>query len=75
MSYYITSEGDRAELWAQGYAWNRLLEYTGGSNLWETWGNYNLTFRRTPDGWRIDGFSYHAKYNRGNEYVRTHVAK
>lgn len=72
-NYRVTLDGDRAELWAHGYAWNRLLDYHGGSELWETWGNYRLTFRRTGDGWRMDGFRYYAKFNRGNELVRTHT--
>jgi len=69
----ITISGDQAELWSHGYAWNRLLNYHGGSDLWETWGNYRLTLQRTPAGWRISAFRYFAKYNRGNEYVRTHT--
>ncbi len=72
-NYRITITGDQAELWAHGYAWNLLLEYHGGSDLWETWGNYRLTFQRTPNGWKMNGFRYFAKYNRGNEYVRTHT--
>jgi hypothetical protein len=72
-NYRTTITGDQAELWAHGYAWNRLLEYQGGSDLWETWGNYRLTFRRTPNGWKMDSFRYYAKYNRGNEAVRTHM--
>src|SRR5215207_915714 len=36
-NYRITAEGDRAEVWAHGYAWNRLPGATGGSELWVTW--------------------------------------
>lgn len=72
-NYRVTLDGGRAELWAHGYAWNRLAGYHGGSELWETWGNYRLTFRRTGAGWRLDGFRYHAKLNRGNEHVRAHT--
>lgn len=72
-NYRITINGEAAELWAQGYAWNLLQDYHGGSDLWETWGNYRLTMRRGPDGWRMDGFRYYAKLNRGNEYVRSHT--
>lgn len=72
-NYRITMNGSEAELWAHGYAWNVLPGHPGGSELWETWGNYRLTFRRTPDGWRMDGFRYYAKYSRGNEAVRTHT--
>jgi hypothetical protein len=43
------------------------------AELWETWGNYRLTFQRIASGWKMAGFRYYAKYNRGNEYVRTHT--
>lgn len=72
-NYRINVSGEQAELWAHGYAWNRLLDYQSGSDLWETWGNYRLTFRRTSNGWKMDGFRYYAKYNRGNEYVRSYT--
>ena len=72
-NYRITVTGNTAELFAHGYSWNQLLNYTGGTDLWETWGTYRLTFRRTPLGWKMDGFRYDAKYNRGNEFVRTHT--
>jgi hypothetical protein len=74
-NYEVTVHGDRAELWAHGYAWNRVPELPAGSDLWETWGNYRLTLRRDPGGWRLDGFRYYAKLSRGNEAVRTHTAR
>jgi hypothetical protein len=64
-NYRISLDGDSASLWAHGYAWNRIARHVGGSDLWETWGTYRLTFRRTSAGWRIDGFYYYAKHNRG----------
>lgn len=73
-NYRITVDGDRAELWAHGYAWNHLPGVRGGDDLWETWGDYRLTCARTAAGWRLDGFHYFAKLNRGNESVRTHTA-
>jgi len=72
-NYRITVTGDQAEVWAHGYAWNRLLHYQAESDLWETWGNYRLPFQRTTNGWRLKGFCYFAKYNCGNDYVRTHA--
>ena len=71
-NYRMTVTSARAELLAHGYAWNLLEDYGGGSNLWETWGTYRLTMRRDTAGWRMDGFRYYAKLNRGNDYVRTH---
>ena len=70
----IRVEGDRAELWAHGYAWNRLPALPPGTDLWETWGNYRLTYRREAERWRLDGFRYYSKLTRGNEAVRTHTA-
>ena len=72
-NYQITLNQGQAEVWAHGYSWNRLLNYEGGSDLWETWGNYRLTLQRTSAGWRLSAFRYFAKYNRGNEAVRTHT--
>jgi hypothetical protein len=73
-NYRIQVEGAGAELWAHGYAWNRLPSLPPGTDLWETWGNYRLTFRREAGGWRLDGFRYYSKLTRGNDAVRTHTA-
>jgi hypothetical protein len=73
-NYRIRIELDRAELWAHGYAWNRVPSLPSGTDLWETWGNYRLTYRREAAGWRLDGFRYYSKLTRGNEDVRTHGA-
>jgi hypothetical protein len=72
-NYRVRVAGDRAELWAHGYAWNRVGSLPAGSDLWETWGNYRLTFRREAGEWRLDGFRYYSKLTRGNEAVRTHT--
>jgi hypothetical protein len=72
-NYRITVQGDRAELWAHGYAWNRVPALPGGADLWETWGNYRLSYRRVAGEWRLDGFRYFSKLTRGNEAVRTHT--
>ena len=71
-NYKILIEDDRAELYAHGYSWNRVAELGPGADLWETWGNYRLTFRRTAGGWKLNGFRYDSKLTRGNEAVRTH---
>ena len=72
-NYRIRVEGDGAELWAHGYAWNRVPALPPGSDLWETWGNYRLTCRRVGGEWRLDGFRYYSKLTRGNDAVRTHT--
>lgn len=73
-NYRVTILGDSAELFAHGYAWNRVAALGPGAELWETWGNYRLTFRREGEGWRIASFRYDSKMTRGNEAVRTHTA-
>jgi SnoaL-like domain len=73
-NYRITISGDRAEILAHGYAWNRVGGFPAGKDLWETWGNYRLTARRVAAGWRLDGFRYFSKHTRGNDAVRTHAA-
>jgi hypothetical protein len=72
-NYRITIEGDRAELWTHGYAWNRVAAFPAGSDLWETWGNYRLSWRRVAGHWRLDGFRCYSKLTRGNDAVRTHT--
>lgn len=71
-NYRTQIDGDRAEVYAHGYSWNRVADLGPGADLWETWGNYRLTFRKTPGGWKLDGFRYYSKLTRGNEAVRTH---
>jgi hypothetical protein len=71
-NYRIQVDGDRAELWAHGYAWNRVPALPAGRDLWETWGNYRLTCRRLAGAWRLDGFRYYSKLTRGDDAVRTH---
>ena len=71
-NYRIQVDADRAELWAHGYAWNRVPALPAGTDLWETWGNYRLSYRRVAGQWRLDGFRYYSKLTRGNEAVRTH---
>jgi hypothetical protein len=72
VNYRVRVDGDRAEVWAHGYAWNRVAALPPGSDLWETWGNYRLSYRRIAGEWRLDGFRYDSKLTRGNDAVRTH---
>ena len=71
-NYRVQVNGDRAEVWAHGYSWNRVPTLAAGTDLWETWGNYRLTYRRVAGEWRLDGFRYYSKLTRGNDTVRTH---
>ena len=43
-NYRVTIRDDTAELWAHGYAWNRVAALPTESDLWETWGNYRFGF-------------------------------
>ena len=72
-NYRIEVDGDQAELWAHGYAWNRVAALGPGKELWETWGNYRLSYRRTGGQWYLTGFRYYSKLTRGNDAVRTHT--
>ena len=63
-NYRIGVTGDRAEVWAHGYAWNRVPALPPGADLWETWGNYRLSFRRVAGQWRLDAFRYFSKHTR-----------
>ena len=71
-NYRVQVDGDRAEVWAHGYSWNRVPTLPAGTDFWETWGNYRLTYRRVVGEWRLDGFRYYSKLTRGNDAVRTH---
>ena len=73
-NYRVEVDGEQAELWAHGYAWNRVAAFAPGNDLWETWGNYRLSFRRSGDRWSLSGFRYYSKLTRGNDAVRTHSA-
>src|SRR5262245_1608466 len=55
-NHRISVAGDRATIFAHGYAWNRMPSFPAGEDLWETWGTYRLTARRTGGAWRLDGF-------------------
>jgi len=73
-NHRIEIAGDRADVHAHGYAWNHVPALPSGSNLWETWGTYRLTCRRSPTGWRLTAFRYDSKLTRGPDAVRTHAA-
>ncbi|MEL7464793.1 MAG: nuclear transport factor 2 family protein [Pseudomonadota bacterium] len=74
-NHRITFEGEgEATMVSHGYAWNRMergaLSENGGDPLWEVWGTYEHSFTLTEDGWRVDGMTFVATAERGNEFVR-----
>jgi hypothetical protein len=71
-NYRVTVSNDRAEVTAQGYAWNRVITLAPPDDFWETWGSYRISCRRVGQRWQVDGFSYFSKHTRGPDSVRTH---
>lgn len=71
-NHRITINGDQAEVFSKGYAFNMLPSPRGG-DLWEVWGNYIHTLQRTPDGWKVSGMTFIVTYARGNERARDFV--
>ncbi len=74
-NHAITFDGpDGAVMFSHGYAWNRMeagaLEENGGGALWEVWGTYEHSFERTDAGWMLNGMSFFATAQRGNNFVR-----
>ncbi|WP_119167219.1 nuclear transport factor 2 family protein [Algihabitans albus] len=64
----VTLDGDRATIYSQGYAWNRLEG--NGDPLWEVWGNYTHELVRTPSGWKVTAMTFEMTHQRGNAWVR-----
>ncbi|MDW3182736.1 nuclear transport factor 2 family protein [Roseobacter sp.] len=74
-NHRITFEADgSATMVSHGYAWNKMergaLAENGGNALWEVWGTYEHSFVQTEAGWRVDGMSFFATAERGNDFVR-----
>lgn len=74
-NHRITFEADgSATMVSHGYAWNKMergaLAENGGNALWEVWGTYKHSFVQTDAGWRVDGMSFFATAERGNDFVR-----
>lgn len=64
----VTINGDRATIYSQGYAWNRMEGK--GDPLWEVWGNYTHKLKLTPDGWKVTAMIFEMTHQRGNTWVR-----
>jgi len=71
-NHRVTIDGDRAEVFSKGYALNILRRPTG-SDLWEVWGNYTHTLKRTGEGWKCTGMTFVVIYARGNEMARDYL--
>ena len=64
----VTLQGDRATIYSQGYAWNRMEG--NGEPLWEVWGNYTHELERMPQGWKVTAMTFEMTHQRGNPWVR-----
>jgi hypothetical protein len=71
-NHRITIDGDEAEVFSKGYALN-ILSRPNGSDLWEVWGNYTHTLRRTDEGWKCSGMTFVVTHARGNETARDYL--
>ena len=71
-NHRIEIDGDKAIVFSKAYAFN-LLESGEVTGLWEVWGNYTHTLRRTEDGWKVSGMTLDVILQRGDERVRTYV--
>ncbi len=73
-NHSIKISGDKAEVFSKAYAFN-LLEKGEVAGLWEVWGNYTHTLRKTEAGWRCSGMTLEVIHQRGDENVRNFVPK
>ena len=73
-NHSIKIKGSEAEVFSKAYAFN-LLETGKVTGLWEVWGNYTHTLRKTENGWRCSGMTLEVIYQRGDENVRNFVPK
>ena len=71
-NHRIEIEADRARVFSKAYAFN-LLESGEVRGLWEVWGNYTHTLRKTENGWKVSGMTLDIVHQRGDEKVRTFV--
>ena len=71
-NHRITIDGDEAEVFSKGYALNILSRPTG-SDLWEVWGNYTHTLRRTDESWKCSGMTFVVTHARGNEMAKDYL--
>jgi hypothetical protein len=69
-NHRIEIEGNSAEVFSKGYAFN-LLESGEVSGFWEVWGEYVHTLERTAEnGWKVSGMVLKVSHKRGDDRVR-----
>jgi ketosteroid isomerase-like protein len=68
-NHRIEIDGNRAEVFSKGYAFN-LLEAGEVAGLWEVWGEYTHGLEKTEAGWRVRAMALKVTYKRGDDRVR-----
>jgi hypothetical protein len=68
-NHVISVQGDDAEVYSKGYAFN-LLESGPVTGLWEVWGHYTHRLVRTHAGWKCSALKLQLIHQRGDERVR-----
>ena len=72
-NHQVRIEGDTAEVFLHGYAYNALAR-PYGDDVWETWGTYRFSLRRVAGmRWEITREQYVSLRTEGNEGVRDAV--
>lgn len=71
-NHRIEIDGDRAEVFSKGYAFN-LLETGEAAGMWEVWGEYRHTLTRASSGWKVAAMSLTVRHTRGDDRVRAFV--
>jgi ketosteroid isomerase-like protein len=68
-NHRIEIDGNRAEVFSKGYAFN-LLETGEAAGLWEVWGEYTHVLEKTEAGWRVCAMILKVTHKRGDDRVR-----
>lgn len=65
----VAVNGDEATMTSQGHVRYEIPARTD-MNVWEGWGRFEHRFTRTPQGWRISGFTFTLTRQTGEASVR-----
>jgi hypothetical protein len=68
-NHRIEIDGNRAEVYSKGYAFN-LLKSSEVTGFWEVWGEYIHTLERTENEWKVSGMTLKVTHKRGDDCVR-----
>jgi SnoaL-like domain len=72
-NHQVRIDGDTAEVFLHGYAYNALAR-PYGDDVWETWGTYRFSLRRVArTDWEVTREQYVSLRSEGNEGVRDAV--